>query len=140
MLILAAVAGLALGVGAGINSVASCVPSDFPEYPGTIWGGWAGGGNVCVDTRLTFGGASDIMSFYSSKLGNSPWKITGIDRTGLRIDFEHATGARIVGILWLVEQGPFRAICREFDRSPAVSGARPARLESLRAYSRRPVC
>ena len=89
---------------------------------------------------LTFGSSSDVMAFYASKLSDGPWPITSLDRKNAVIIFEHAGGARIIGMLWLVDQGPFRAICAGFDKSPSSTAARGAQLDAFTAVARRPVC
>jgi hypothetical protein len=139
-MVLVLVASLALGLAAAVNTGINCVPSDFPEYPGAVWGGWGASNVGCVDTRLTFGSSSDVINFYSSKLSDGPWLITSFNRANAVIIFEHASGAHIIGMLWLVDQGPFRAICAGFDKSPSSTASQGAHLEAFRAATRRPVC
>lgn len=139
-LLLVLVAWLALGLASAITASVNCAPSDFPEYSGALWGGSGYGTNGCVETHLTFASSSDVMAFYSSKLSDGPWRITALDRKNAVIIFEHAGGAPIIGMLWLVDQGPFRAICDGFDRSPSHSASGGARLDAFRSAGRRPVC
>jgi hypothetical protein len=114
---------IAVGAFGGVgpfNGLANCVPSDFPHYGGSLWGGSAGDGSDCRETRLALEGSSKIMDFYTSQLSDSNWKINAIDHQFRVIDVNHANGASISGVVWLVDQGPFRVICLQFNRPAAA--------------------
>lgn len=136
--LLVLVAAVALGAYGGIGpfkGFASCVPSDFPHYGGSVWGGSAGGGSDCRETRLALDGSSRIMDFYTGQLSAGSWTITAIDKTVPVIDAKHGSGASISGVVWLVDQGPFRVICLQFNR-PAAARSRGIALlsRSVRTY------
>jgi len=138
-----AVFGFAFWAAFNITSkiTSGCLPSDFPKYPGAIWGGSSFGGTACRRTLLTTDDSSRIIDFYASKLGAGKWTVTSIDRTIERIDFRHVSGSSITGVVWLVDRRVFRAICIEVDKSASAGGARLfAQTQGVLTATRQGVC
>lgn len=106
------------------SNVAKCVPTDFPQYPNTVWGGSAFGDSACREDRLTIDGSSRIIDFYATRLNSDNWSITSINRSIDRVDFTHLGKTRITGTVWLVDRTVFRAICLAFNKSPVTLSAR----------------
>lgn len=127
---------IVVGLGVGINQAAACVPSDFPHYAPSVWGGTSGGGSQCADTQLSFGSAADIYSFYRAELTRpgSNWVAISADPNARAISFKHATGQPTVGIFWIVERFGYNAYCRLFNKNPS----RSADLSSLMAFRSAP--
>jgi hypothetical protein len=115
--------------------LAGCVPSDFPHYGGSVWGGSAGFGSSCRETRLALDASSKIVDFYTSQLSEGSWAIVAIDRQFPVIDVNHANGASISGAVWVVDQGPFRVICLDFE-SPAAAQGGGLQLRAERIVTR----
>lgn len=116
-------AGIGFALGSVLSGAAVCAPSDFPKYPHSLWGGGSATVSGCRMAAITFDGSDRIIDFYGNRLSTGSWAVGSINRVNHRIDFQHVRGTRITGVLWLVDQGPFRAICSEFDRSTTASGA-----------------
>ena len=138
-----AVFGFAFWAAFNITSkiTSGCLPSDFPKYPGAIWGGSSFGDTACRLTLLTIDDSSHIVDFYDSRLGADKWTVTSLDRTIDRIDFKHVSGSAITGIVWLVDRRVFRAICIEIDKSAAAGGARLfAQTQGVLTATRQGVC
>lgn len=108
-----------------VSGAAACVPSDFPNYPNTVWGGSGAGGGGCIMERLTTDDTNRIFGFYEKGLTGGNWTITAVDRTREQINFEHARGPHITGYVGIVDQSVFhyRAICLSFDRTTVAGGA-----------------
>jgi hypothetical protein len=129
---------VALGAFGGwgpFKSLANCVPSDFPHYSGSVWGGSAGDGSDCRETRLALDGSSKIMDFYTSQLSEGSWTITAIDHQFPVVDVKHADGASISGVVWLIDRGPFRVVCLQFNR-PAAAWSGGIQLEAQSVQTR----
>jgi hypothetical protein len=106
------------------SNVANCVPTDFPQYPHTVWGGSSFGGSACREDRLTIDGSSRIIDFFATRLNSDNWSITSINRSIDRVDFKHLGKTHITGAVWLVDRTVFRAICLDFNKSPVTLSAR----------------
>jgi hypothetical protein len=133
--VLLVVAFVAYGGWGPFKGLTGCVPSDFPHYGSSVWGGSAGNDSDCRETRLALEGSSNIVDFYTSQLAEGSWRITAIDHQFPVMDVKHATGASISGVVWLVDQGPFRVICLQFNR-PASAWSGGIRLEAQSLHTR----
>lgn len=92
----------------------SCLPSDFPSYPGASVGSqrtYVGTGVAPGDTRscaITLQSNDDVATvtaFYSEKLGSGDWKVTNFDRSSGQIKFQRISRPLTVGIVELLGRG-----------------------------------
>jgi hypothetical protein len=94
----------AVGVGYGIYSIVqgvkngftTCLPSDFPRYPGATYAGFtfelngAYPGNTCHAVFESNDDIATITAFYQSKLNTGAWQATPTDNQADRVSFQPA--------------------------------------------------
>jgi len=101
----------AAGVGYGVYSLVhpyltgerTCLPSDFPTYPGAARGdetfelNGTYPGNTCHMTFVSSDDVTTITAFYKSKLSSGNWRDTNSGKTDGQINFQPAGGGRPFG-------------------------------------------
>jgi hypothetical protein len=112
-----------LAVGAGAYGVYrlgqggfSCLPSDFPKYPGATFGQISVSlndptpGNYCemiLDSRDAVGA---VRNFYVSKLDSGDWQVTATDVEMGTISFRSTKRARTTGTVAVVSRSSYTEI------------------------------
>jgi len=102
---------IAAGVGYGIYSFVqgvehgshTCLPSDFPKYPGALYAGFtyelngAYPGNTCHVVLQSSDDVATVTAFYQSRLNTGAWQVTpSADQAG-RVTFQPATSTAPFG-------------------------------------------
>lgn len=92
------VAGVGYGIYSFVQSVkngsASCLPSDFPRYPGATFGGVSfelNGtypGNTCHATFESNDGVPTVTAYYQSALNTGAWQVTPIGNPADSVTFQ----------------------------------------------------
>ncbi len=126
---------LVIGVGAGIWGLASavksfqqggftCMPSDFPRYPGTsvtrdyttVGTNVApGDSRECQETLQSNDDVSTVRDFYASRLNAGDWKITADDSANGEMRFRRVSKPQNVGVIDLLGRGQHTVIQIKFD-------------------------
>lgn len=126
---------LVLGVGAGIwgavslahavqQGSLSCMPSDFPRYPGatvtrdyTYFGTGVAPGDSreCQESLSSDDGVATVSAFYTSQLNSGDWQILANDRTNGQIRFTRRSRTQDVGIIQMLGRGQHSDIAIKFD-------------------------
>jgi hypothetical protein len=92
----------AVGAGYGIYSFVqgvkhgstTCLPSDFPRYPGATYAGFsfdlngAYPGNTCHAVFESNDDVATVTAFYQSNLNTGAWQVTPIGNQGDRVTFQ----------------------------------------------------
>ncbi len=135
LIIVLGIGGVAL-VAASVVRASACSPSDFPDYPHSVWVYSTFVDSTCRVGRVTLDGSSSIFNFYKGALGegHGDWTITAAYQDVYRIDFQRTRGKTLYGVLWVIDQARPRFICAEFNQEPH------ALSQVVTASSRRPVC
>jgi hypothetical protein len=95
------------------NSRLSCLPSDFPIYPGATFSGQtydskakATPGNSCLRTYRTNDSPDTVLDVYAAKLNTGHWEIVrNFPPTQGQIDFRDATNHRKHGSVTVLTFG-----------------------------------
>jgi hypothetical protein len=101
----------AVGVGYGIYSVVqgfkngslTCLPSNFPRYPGAVYAGFsydlngAYPGNTCHSVFESNDDVAAVTAFYQSKLNTGAWQVTSSDNQAGSVIFQPAKSAAPFG-------------------------------------------
>ena len=77
----------------------SCLPSDFPNYPGAAVVTSFGAFNVCTTAFTTQDTSDQVLFFYQRQLDSFPWRVTGGSVDQGRIAFSRQDGRRGSGEL-----------------------------------------
>ena len=78
------------------NGSTTCLPSDFPRYPGAAYAGYtfelngAYPGNTCHAVFESNDDIATVTAFYQSKLNTGDWQVTPIDNQADRVTFQPA--------------------------------------------------
>jgi hypothetical protein len=117
LLVLGVVGGIA-GVISLANSFQrgglSCLPSDFPKYPGVTVQNqrtYVGTGVPPGDTRScnialqSNDDVATVTAFYSEQLHNGDWKVTNFDRSSGQIKFQRVSRPLTIGTVELLGRG-----------------------------------
>ena len=118
VLILVAAGAMALGGAYLFNQFQhgsfSCLPSDFPTYPGATFSGqytYVGGNVAPGDThecQITLESQDDVTTvtgFYQSHLSSGDWTIKSYDSANGTISFSRSSRPATVGTLQLLGRG-----------------------------------
>lgn len=117
VLVLAVIGG-AIGIVSLVNSFQhgglTCLPSDFPGYPGTtvvsenttIGSGAApGDSKLCRMTLASNDSVATVTAFYNEKLNSGDWKVVNFNDSSGEIQFQRASRPLTVGIVDLLGRG-----------------------------------
>ncbi len=121
-------AGLVWGAVSLVNRVQqggfTCLPSDFPKYPGaTVTREYTyvgtnvapGDSRECQETLQSNDDSTAVTDFYSSNLESGDWNITANDRTIGEIKFRRASRPQTVGVVALLARGQHTVIEVKLD-------------------------
>lgn len=128
VLLVIALVGLGFGVYSLVNGFQhgafSCLPSDFPSYPGAS----VTNENTSVGTEFSSGdtkrctivldsndGVATVASFYEQQLATGDWTIASSDPTNGVIKFERRSRPQTVGTLTLLGRGQHSEIDIQLD-------------------------
>ena len=106
----------AVGVGYGIYSFVqgvkhvstTCLPSDFPKYPGAVYAGFtyelngAYPGNTCHVVLESNDHVAAVTAFYQSKLNTGAWQVTSSGTQAEKIIFQPAKSDAPFGAVQVV--------------------------------------
>jgi hypothetical protein len=101
----------------------SCLPSDFPAYPGATLGGESfsmnapSPGNQCLMTYETHDSVSTVLDFYQSRLSRGGWQVAATDAPSGRVEFRNAQHRETTGVVTAVTQNDHTEITIEVDTS-----------------------
>ena len=101
----------AYGVYQAVSSVprASCLPGDFPRYPGSRTTGLyvSRGPDVttCDMTIDSAGSASQVTEFYASRMDEGDWQVLGLSPTNGTITFQRRSSSSVRGQLQVLGRG-----------------------------------
>jgi len=83
----------------------SCLPSDFPTYPGSTVGSYSyelngpTPGNSCQMVFESHDGVGAVLDYYQTRLNRGDWQISSINQDGGQIAFRSVKRARTTGTL-----------------------------------------
>jgi hypothetical protein len=106
------------------QGVFSCLPSDFPKYPGVrvlnqrIWYGTGvapGDTKECQTTLSSNDEVATVTAFYSDQLNSGDWTIVSTDRTSGELRFRRTSRPASVGVIDLLGRGQHTEIQIRFD-------------------------
>ena len=128
MLILIGGASLVWGAVSLVNRVQqggfSCLPSDFPKYPGaTVTRDFTyvgtnvapGDSRECQETLESNDNSTAVTDFYVSNLNSGDWNITANDRANGELKFRRASRPQTVGVVALLARGQHTVIEIKLD-------------------------
>ena len=121
---------LILGIAGGIYGMVSlvrsfqsgglaCLPSDFPQYPGTTitheytyigTTGQAGDSHECAETLDSSDDVATVRDFYSNHLDTGDWHVTSNNASNGTIEFARVSRPQTVGSIQLLGRGQQSAI------------------------------
>ena len=102
----------------------SCLPSDFPRYPGatvtrdyTYFGTGVAPGDSreCQESLSSSDDVATVTAFYMSHLNSGDWKVTANDTSNGVISFGRQSKAKNVGAVQLLGRGNHTVIQIKFD-------------------------
>jgi hypothetical protein len=102
----------------------SCLPSDFPRYPGatvtrdyTYFGTNVAPGDSkeCQETLTSDDDVAAVTAFYASHLDSGDWKVTKSDNANGQISFTRRSKTQNVGVIQLLGRGQHTVIEIKFD-------------------------
>lgn len=81
--------------------LSSCLPSDFPKYPGASLASLVVSDSLgdCTVQYRTRDSASDVQSFYETSLTQGDWIVTGVDAPRGMITFRRVSAPATVGLV-----------------------------------------
>lgn len=128
VLVVVGIVGVAFTVANLVNAVKrgaySCLPSDFPTYPGasvtgdyTYYGTNVAPGDTheCQMGFTSQDDATTVTAFYKSRLSSGSWTIISNDTANGRIAFRSSSRAATVGTVQLFGQGQHTVIQVRLD-------------------------
>jgi hypothetical protein len=128
VLVVLAIAGAVIGGVALVNSFVhgglTCMPSDFPAYPGTsvtreytYVGTNVSPGNTreCQMTLESNDNPSTVTDFYASRLSSGDWTIVSNNTITGEIKFRRTSKPASVGVIDLLGRGQHTEIQIRFD-------------------------
>ena len=86
----------------------SCLPSDFPAYPGATYGGASYSlnaptpGNYCRIVLESNDAVGPVDDFYASRLSTGDWKVVSSDAAAGQIAFKNTKRAGTTGTVSVV--------------------------------------
>ena len=97
----------------------SCLPSDFPVYPGASYQGvntFVGtGGNRCRVVLDATASASEVQDYYQTQLATGRWKVAGYDTNQGVLSFTRSDSSRVRGTVGFLSHGAHTEIDIEVD-------------------------
>jgi len=102
----------------------SCLPGDFPRYPGATVtrdytfvgsGVAAGDSRECQETLDSSDDVPTVTNFYSKGLNSGDWRVTSNDKTTGQIKFSRASNPQNVGVIQFLGRGERTQIEIKFD-------------------------
>lgn len=72
----------------------SCMPSDFPAYPGAAIVTSLKAFGVCTVAFTTPDSSADVIAFFQTQLDQYPWQLTGGGGAQGTVDFARQDGAK----------------------------------------------
>jgi hypothetical protein len=102
----------------------TCMPSDFPRYPGAMvtrdytyvgTGVAPGDSRECQETLSSNDDVATVTDFYASKLASGDWHVTANDKTSGQIRFARTSKSQQVGAIQLLGRGEHTVIEIKFD-------------------------
>jgi len=102
----------------------SCLPSDFPRYPGasttrdyTYYGTNLAPGDTreCQEVLASNDDVSTVTDFYAGKLSTGDWKITSDDRATGELKFARVSRPLTVGVVDMLGRGQHTVIQIKLD-------------------------
>jgi hypothetical protein len=118
LVLVLAVVGGAIGIASLVNTFQhgglTCLPSDFPKYPGATVineNTYVGTGVAPGDSkscRMTLDSNDDVATvtaFYNQKLNSGDWKVVSYSDASGRIQFQRASRPLTVGTVDLLGRG-----------------------------------
>lgn len=102
----------------------SCLPSDFPKYPGETFGGenyslnGATPGNACNMVFESNDSASSVYDFYSSNLDTGVWQVVSSDPGAGQIMFRNLKDPKTSGYVDVAAKGNHTEITVQLNRRP----------------------
>jgi hypothetical protein len=128
LLLVIAIAGGTYGIVSLVHSFQSgslsCLPSDFPHYPGatvtrdytTVGTNVApGDSRECQETLDSNDDVSTVTDFYASRLNSGDWKISADDRANGELKFRRVSRPQTVGVVDLLGRGQRTVIQIKLD-------------------------
>jgi hypothetical protein len=129
----------AVGAGYGIysfvqgvkNGSNTCLPSDFPRYPGAAYARFAyelnGAypGNTCHAVFESNDDVATVTAFYQSKLNTGAWHITPIGNQAGRVNFQPAKSAVPFGTVQVAAGNTHTEITIDLYTSTCLPGKFP---------------
>jgi hypothetical protein len=70
----------------------SCLPSDFPTYPGAARVTSLRAFNVCTTVSTTGDTGIDVLTYFQTQLDKYPWRVTGGSALQGTVDFARQDG------------------------------------------------
>lgn len=116
---------LVIGIGLGVWGAAalvhnlqagkfSCLPADFPKYPGATvtrdytyvgTGVAPGDARECQETLDSSKDVATVTDFYATRLNSGDWKVTSNDTATGQLRFQRVSRPETVGIVQLLGRG-----------------------------------
>lgn len=126
---------LVIGIAGGIYGIVylarsfqggslSCLPSDFPRYPGaTVTGDYTyvgtnvapGDSRECQEGLESTDDVATVTDFYVSRLNSGDWKITSNDSANGKLKFRRVSRPQTVGVIDLLGRGQHTVIQIKLD-------------------------
>lgn len=106
------------------QGVFSCLPSDFPKYPGArvinqrTWYGTGvppGDTKECQTTLSSNDEVATVAAFYSGELSSGDWTIVSADKSVGEIRFRRTSRPASVGVIDFLGRGQHTEIQIRFD-------------------------
>jgi hypothetical protein len=118
LVLVLAVVGGAIGIASLVNSFQhgglTCLPADFPNYPGssvvnekTYYGTGVAPGDSksCQMTLDSNDNVATVTEFYNEKLSSGDWKVVGFNSSSGQIHFQRVSRPLTVGTVDLLGRG-----------------------------------
>ena len=128
LLLVLVIGGGIWGISSLVNAVQhgqlSCMPSDFPRYPGatvtrdyTYFGSGIAPGDSreCQESLTSTDNVSTVSSYYTSQLSSGDWKVSANDTTTGQISFSRRSKPTNIGVIQLLGQGEHTVIVIKYD-------------------------
>lgn len=128
VLLILGIGGAAFGIVSLVRSFESgglsCLPSDFPHYPGATvtrdysyvgTGVASGDSHECQESLDSNDDVTTVTAFYTSHLNSGDWKVTGTDPSNGQIQFTRVSRGQTVGVIDLLGRGQHTVIEIKLD-------------------------
>lgn len=128
VLLVLVVGGGIWGLSSLVNAVQhgsfTCMPSDFPRYPGATVtrdykyfgsGVAPGDSSECQESLTSSDDVATVTSYYTNQLASGDWQVTGSDTNTGQIRFARKSKSQQVGIIQFLGRGQQTTIEIKFD-------------------------